>query len=170
MLRSNFCDYSDKFIVVKVRINVKAIENTDVGQKDVAFKNNTLFRLCIIKINSTLIDNAEHLSIVMLMYNSWEYSQNYSITSGSLWNYYRNEIDNADDNALDCKSFQCKTKIIGKTEERPQRPAQTGPDQDTNPWPQTNQPPIPPLNTEVVFPLKYLSYFWRSLDLPLINC
>ena len=50
-----------------------------------------------------------------------------------MWNYYRDEIDNADDNALDCKSFQCKTKIIGKTEERPQRPAQTGPDQDTNP-------------------------------------
>ena len=87
-----------------------------------------------------------------------------------MWNYYRDEIDNADDNALDCKSFQCKTKIIGKTEERPQRPAQPGPDQDENPRPQPNQPPIPPLNTEIVFPLKYLSYFWRSLDLPLINC
>ena len=69
----------------------------------------------------------------MPMFRLWEYSQNFSITSVNLWNYYRDEIDNADDNALDCKSFQCKTKIIGKTEERPQRPAQPGSDQNANP-------------------------------------
>ena len=125
-----------------------------------------LHRSCITKINNTLIDSAEDLSIVMRMYNLLEYSQNYSMTSGSLSNYYRDEIDNVDDNASDGKSFKCKTKIIKKTEERPARP---GPDNDGNPQP---QPPVPPLNTEVAFPLKYLSNFWRSLfgDLPLINC
>ena len=69
MLRSNLCNYSDAYIAVKGRINVRVTKNTDVGQKDVAFKNNTPFRSCITKINSTLIDNAEDLTIVMPMYN-----------------------------------------------------------------------------------------------------
>ena len=125
-----------------------------------------LHRSCITKINSTLIDSAEGLNIVMRMYNLLEYSQNYSMTSGSLSNYYRDEIDNVDDNASDGKSFKYKTKLIKKTKERP---ARTGPDNDGNPQP---QPPVPPLNTEVAVPLKYLSNFWRCLfgDLPLINC
>ena len=83
---------------------------------------------------------------------------------GSLWNYYRDEIDYVDDNGSDGKSFEYKTKIIGKTKPRPQRP---DPDQQGNQDPQS---PIPPLNTEVVVPLTYLSNFWRYLDFPLINC
>ena len=75
------------------------------------------------QINSTLIDNAEDLDIAMPMYNLIEYSQNYSMTSGSLWNYYRDEIDNVDDNASNGKSFKYKTKIIRETEARPDRPA-----------------------------------------------
>ena len=51
----------------------------------------------------------------MPMYYLLEYSQNYSITSGSLWNYYRDEIDDVDYNASDGKSFKYKTKIVGKT-------------------------------------------------------
>ena len=38
------------------------------------------------------MDAAEDLDIVMLMHNLFEYSGNYSMTSGSLWNYYRDEI------------------------------------------------------------------------------
>ena len=72
MFRSDLCDYSDAFIVVKGRINVRATANTDIDQKDVAFKNNAPFRSCITKINSTLIDNAEDLDIVMPMYNLLE--------------------------------------------------------------------------------------------------
>ena len=45
----------------------------------------------ILKINNTLIDNAEDLDIVMHMYNLIEYSKNYKKTTGSLWNYYRDE-------------------------------------------------------------------------------
>ena len=54
----------------------------------------------------------------MSMYNLLEYSQNYSMTSGSLWNYYRDEID-VDDNASHGKSFEYKIKKVGNTPERP---------------------------------------------------
>ena len=56
-----------------------------------AFKNNAPFISCVSKINNILIDSSEHLDIVMPMYNSIEYSKNYSKTTGSLWNYYRGE-------------------------------------------------------------------------------
>ena len=79
MLRSDLCDYSDAYIVVKGRVNVKATPNTDADQKDVAFKNESSFRSFITKINSTLIDNAEDLHIVMPMYNLLEHSQNHDI-------------------------------------------------------------------------------------------
>ena len=50
----------------------------------------------------------------MPMYNLLEYSQNYSVTSGSLGNYYRDEIDDVDANSSEGKSFKYKTKIVGK--------------------------------------------------------
>ena len=77
--------------------------------------NNVPFRSCFSKINSTLIDNAEDPDIVMPMYNLLDYSQNCSLKSGSLLNYYRDEIDEVDDNASDSKLFEYKTKIVGKT-------------------------------------------------------
>ena len=85
-------------------------------------------------------------------------------------NYYRDEIGDVDNDASDNKSSKYKTKIIGKTEASPTRQAQPDPNQDWNQTPQPTQPPIPPLNTKVTIPLKYLSNFWRSLDLSLINC
>ena len=90
MLRSDLCDYSDAYIVVKGDITVTD-PNNNAYDKKLAFKNNAPFISCILKINSTLIDNAEYLDIVMPMYNLIEYSKNYSKTTGSLWNYYRNE-------------------------------------------------------------------------------
>ena len=152
MLISDLCDFSDAYIVVKGRTNVRATEYTDIGPHDSAFKNNAPFRSCITKINSALIDNAEDLDIDMSMYNLLEYSQNYSMTSESLWNYFRDEIDNIDDNASDDKSFKYKTKIIGKTEERPARPAQPSANPDGSQRLRPAQPPIPPLNTEVTIP------------------
>ena len=85
--------------------------------------------------------------------------------SGSLCNYYRDEIDNLDvnDNASDGKSFENKIKIEGKTPERPPQPENLG---DAE---QPTQPPVPSLNVEVTIAIKYLSDFWRSLDLPLMN-
>ena len=59
--------------------------------KKIAFENNAPFNSCITKINNTLIINAEDSDIVMPMYNLIEYSRNYRKTTGSLWNYYRDE-------------------------------------------------------------------------------
>ena len=80
----------------------------------------------------------------MPMYNLIEYSDNYSKTSGNLWQYYRHEPN---DNLADSESFKSKIKITGKT------PA-AGNEKDV----------------EIMVPLKYLSNFWRTLEMLLINC
>ena len=85
------------------------------------------------------------------------------MTSGSLWNYYREEEDNFNYNASNVKSFKYKTKIAGKTQTRPAQPGSEG-DFD-----RPARPPVPNLSVEVTIPLKYLGNFWRSLDLPLIK-
>ena len=90
MLRSDLCDYSDVYIVVKGTITVTDSDN-DAYDKKLTLKNNTTFSSWILKINNTLIDNAEDLDIVMPMYNLLEYSKNYGKTTGSFWNYYRDE-------------------------------------------------------------------------------
>ena len=85
MLRSDLCDYSDAYIVLKGTLDLlaAAINENDKAEKEVAFKDNALFRSCISKINDTFIGNAEDLEIFMPMYNLLEYSDNYSMTSGS---------------------------------------------------------------------------------------
>ena len=90
MLRSDLCDYSDAYIVVKGTITVTDPNSANYDEK-LAFKINAPFTSCILKINNPLIDNAEDLNIVMPMYNLLEYSKNYRKTTGSLWNYYRDE-------------------------------------------------------------------------------
>ena len=92
--------------------------------KKLAFKNNAPFVSCISKINNTLINNAEDLDILMPMYNLLEYSKNYSKTTGSFCNYYRDEpnsgLGGADNDISysikDSKSFDYKTSIAGKLE------------------------------------------------------
>ena len=66
-----------------------------------------------------MIDNAKDLEIVMPMYNLLEYTKNYSVTSESLWNHYRDKINDIDDSASDDKSFIYKIKIVGSTPEKP---------------------------------------------------
>ena len=83
MLKSDLCDYSNAYIVLKGDITVTDPNNNRYDKK-LAFKNNTPFTSCILKINNTLNDNAEYLDIVMPMYNLIEYSKNYSKTTGSL--------------------------------------------------------------------------------------
>ena len=141
-----------------------AANENDKAEKNAAFRNNASFRSSISKVNNTLIDNAEDLHLVMLMYNLLEYSQNYSVTSGSLWSYYREEIDDVDGDASDGKLFKYKTKIVEKT---PERLPRTGNPGNVN-WPE--QPIAPILNAEVTIFLKYLSNFWRFLNWPFINC
>ena len=82
MIRSNLCDYSDAYIVLKGTITVpntaaadEAVNNTN---KKVIFKNCATFTGCITKINNTKVDDAQKIDIVMLMYNLIEYSDAYS--------------------------------------------------------------------------------------------
>ena len=84
MLRSDLCDYSDAYIVVKGIITVEGAEHRDKYNRNLVSKNNAPFISCISKINNTLIDNAEDLDIVMPMHNLIEYSKNYRKTTGSL--------------------------------------------------------------------------------------
>ena len=118
MLGSDLCDYSDAHIVLKGRISVRGTIDANRINKKLVFENNAPFRLCISKINNTFIDNAEDHDIVIPMHNLLEYSENYSMTSGSLWNYHREEInDDANENnrvnnsnSTTSKSFEYKTK------------------------------------------------------------
>ena len=72
---------------------LKALTILTEGNKNLNFKNNPPFRPCISRINKTFIDNAEDFDIAMPMYNLLEYSDNYSMTLRSFWNYYRDEVN-----------------------------------------------------------------------------
>ena len=99
MLRSNLCDYADSYILVKGTITITgegadaAAERADERDKGVTFKNCAPFTKCISRINNTDIDNTQDIDIVMPMYNLIEYSDNYSKTSGSLWQYYKEDTN-----------------------------------------------------------------------------
>ena len=142
LLRSDLCDFSDAYIVIEGNIIVTNPENAK-RNKAVAFKNNAPFINCISKINGVKVYNAEDLDVV---YRFLEYSKNYRKTAGSLWNYYRDEPSNP--LSSNSESFKYKTNIVRKT-------------------PQNNDSLT---NAKVVIPLKHLSNFWRSLNIPLINC
>ena len=115
MLRSDLCDYSDAYIVVTGTISVTNLDN-DAYDKNLASKNNAPFVTCISKINNTLINNPEDLDILMAMYNWLEYNENYGKTTGSLWNYYRDEPNSGGDRNMtysikDLKYFNYKTRV-----------------------------------------------------------
>ena len=157
MLKSSLCDYSDAYILVKGTISLNntaaadaAVNNTN---KKVIFKNCAPFTNCISEINNTQIGNAKDIDIVMPMYNLTEYSDNYAKTTGSLWQYCKDiPALNANDEITEftggniTDSFNFKAKITG----------QTGDDGTKD--------------VEIMVPLKYLSNFWRTLEMPLINC
>ena len=114
MLKSSLCDYSDAYILVKGTITNTGIaadaaaRQADEREKDVAFKNCAPFTNCISETNNTQVDNAKDIDIVMPMYNLIEYSDNYVKTTGSLWQYFREEPN---DGLRNSKSFKSKIKI-----------------------------------------------------------
>ena len=118
MLKSDLCDYADAYIFVKGTITIAgagadaAARQLDERNKGVIFKNCVPFAKCISRINGTDIDNARDIDIVMPMYNLIEYSDNYSKTSGSLWQYDRDDPNN---NIVQSELFKSKIKITGKT-------------------------------------------------------
>ena len=77
MLRSDLCDYSNAYIVVKETFAVTNPDNPKKKiNKPVALKNNAPFINCITKIKSVKIDSAEDLDVVMSMYNLLEHNNN----------------------------------------------------------------------------------------------
>ena len=140
MLKSYLCGFSDAYIIVEGDITLEGDNNANKRNKNFAFKNNAPFINCISKFNSVKIDNAEDLDVVMLMYNLLEHSKNYRKTTGSLWNYYRDEPINL--LSSNSESFKYKTSIVGKT-------------------PQNNDSLT---NAKVVTLLKFLEEFRYTID------
>ena len=165
MLRSDLCDYSDAYIFVKGDITVTELDNAK-RNKEVTFKNNAPFINCISKINGIKFDNAEDLDVVIPMYNLLEYSKNYKKTAGSLWNYYGDEP--SDPLSSNSESFKYKTTITGNTYNIDEKITDDDGNEVDNGKYDANK--VGKKETEVVIPLKYLSNFCRSLNIPLINC
>ena len=174
MLRSDLCDFSDAYIVVKGTIAAIGTNNKSRKNRPLAFKSNAPFICRISKINNTLIDNAEDLYITISMYNLIEYSKNYRKTTGSLWNYYRDELtDDTNDinflnkNVINSESFKYKT-CVGSTYNVDAIITNAEGNEIHNPAYDANK--SGKKEVEIAVPLKYLSNFWRTLDMPLINC
>ena len=174
MLRSDLCDFSEAYTVVKGNITLTKDANRNFidVRENFSIKNNVLFTNCISKINKVLIDNAEDLDVIMPLYNLLEYSKNYRKTRGSLWNYQSDEPDNPpinDDDPLtvicnpdtikNSESFKSKNSITGKTSNENQENGENTEQENTK----------TKTNLEIVAPLKHLSNFWRGLEIHLIN-
>ena len=143
-LESSLCDYSDAYILVTGNITVTGGN----ANTKVAFKNCAPFTECRTEINKTFVNRTEHINIAMPMYNLIEYSDNYSDTSGSLWQFKRDGLNVNDINAAltndNAPSFKYKARIIGNI----------GADGRKN-------------GVKIAAQLKYLSNFWRSLEISL---
>ena len=103
MLRPSLCDYNDAYnILVKatIKIAAQAGDNPNNSNKILVFKNCAPFTGCISEINNIQTDNAKHIDIIMPMYNLIEYSNNYSKTSGSSQQCYRDEPGLTDAGAI----------------------------------------------------------------------
>ena len=83
-IESSLCDYSDAYILVTG--NITATPN---AATQVVFRNCPPFNKCRIEINGTFVDEADFINTTMPMYNLIEYSDNYSDSSGSLWQFKR---------------------------------------------------------------------------------
>ena len=163
-------------ILVNGTVTVAGNQPRDRQNRPLILKNNAPFVSCITRITNELIEDADDLDIVMPMYNLLEYSTNYRKTIGSLYNYYRDELNNdanvnnfANNNVVSSNSFQYKNKIIGDTYNVDSTivPAAGGA-RGANPNYDANN--SGKKNVELAILLKYLGNFWRALDIPLISC
>ena len=149
VLKPNLCDYAEAYILIDGTIRAAAAN----ANTRLALKNSAPFTKCNLEINDEHVDTAETLDITMPMYNFIEYSDNYQDSSATLYQYKRDEPPEAnavaDLTVNNSSSFKYKVSLLGN------------PVLDGN---------ITKRSVEVVVPLKYLSNFFRSLEMPLINC
>ena len=140
VIKPNLCDYSDAYILVTGNIQYKPANSV------VAFKNCAPFRTCDVTINDEHVEKAEDLDIVMPMYNLWEYSDNYQNSTGSLYQFKRDEPPDNNANVVnDTTSLVYKSNLIKGSDNN-----------NVN-------------NVKLVVPLNYVSNFFRSLEMPLVN-
>ena len=156
ILNPNLCDYAEAYILVDGAIRAEAqilpAPAPNIANVRLALKTCAPFEKCNLEINDEQVDTAENLDIVMAMYNLIEYSDNYQDSSASLYQYKRDEPpDDIEENLGqdNSTSFNYKAKLLG------------------NPVVANN---IARRNVKAVVPLKYLSNFFRSLEMSLINC
>ena len=149
VLKPNLCDYAEAYIFIDGTIRAAAAD----ANTRLALKNCAPFTKCNLEINDEHVDAAENLDITMPMYNLIEYSDNYQDSSATLYEYKRDELPEddavADLTADNSSSLKYKISLLG------------------NPVVANN---IARINVKVVVPLKYLSNFFRSLEMPLTNC
>ena len=149
VLKPNLCDYAEAYILINGTIRAAAAD----ANTRLALKNCAPFTKCNLEINDEHVDTAENLDITMLMYNLIEYSDNYQNSSATLYQYKRDEPpeDDAvpDLTADNSSSLKYKISLLG------------------NP---VLDDAIVKINVKVVVPLKYLSNYFRSLEMPLVNC
>ena len=149
VLKPNLCDYAEAYILIDGTIRAAAAN----ANTRLALKNCAPFTKCKLEINDEHVDTAENLDITVPMYNLIEYSDNYQDSSATLYQYKQDEPPEddavADLTADNLSSFKYKVSLLG------------------NPVVANN---IARINVKVVVPLKYLSNFFRSLEMPLINC
>ena len=142
-------DYAEAYILIDGTIRAAAAD----ANTRLVLKNCAPFIKCNLEINDEHVDTAEILDITMSMYKLIEYSDNYQDSSATLYQYKRDEPPEddavADLTADNSSSLKYKISLLG------------------NPVVANN---IARINVKVVVPLKYLSNFFRSLEMPLINC
>ena len=153
VLKPNLCDYAEAYILVDGTIRA----TNAVNATRLALKNCAPFTKCNLEIDDEQVDTAENLDIAMPMYNLIEYSDYYQDSSTTLYQYERDEPPEddavADLTADNSSSFKYKINLLGNVTEVDGDAAG-----------------VRRLNVKVVVPLKYLSNFFRSLEMPLINC
>ena len=141
VIKPNLCDHSEAYILIKGNIQHKPDDSS------ACFKNCAPFRKCSSYINDEFLETAEELEVSMPMYNLLKYSDNYEDSTGSLYHFKRSEITTGDNNnaeitVANSKPFAYRASLVGNAIN----------------------------NVELVVPLKYISTFFRSLEMPLINC
>ena len=148
VLKPNLCDYAEAYVLID---NTITAANANANTR-LALKNCAPFTKCNLEINNEHVDTAENLEITMPVYNLIGYSDNYQDSSATLYQYKRDEPPEA--NAINdlttdtSSSFKYKVELLGN-------PVLDG--------------SIAKRSVKVV-PLRYLSNFFRSLEMPLINC
>ena len=164
IVRSFLCDYSDAYILVTS--NIKVQNGNDATR--VAIKNCHRFTRATFKLNNEQVDTADNLDLTMNLYNILGYSDNYSDTAGSLYQYKRPESGGNNGNLVNLgtalSSFKYQSGLVQKQLTTPNSetiPVNTDPNfaNAHRIWKHIN----------IAVPLKYISNFFRNLELPLIN-